>query len=121
MQAVYFHYVGDFSSSTFASPSSPFSLFHKTVRERVDTFFKENNIVSLQHTHSLPSLLYSMPPVPSLQDPKISYWMFFRYFVFFATANLFWLGMVRYRPESVCLLKLKDGFFCETDCILSVL
>ena len=41
------------------------------------------------------SLSQTYPLSP--QDPKISYWMFLRYFVFFLTANLCWLGMVRPR------------------------
>ena len=90
------------SSGVYLLSPSP-RLFHRTVRERVDKFFKENNIVSLPlslqtspvlSTHTL-SLSLSLSLSLFLQDPKISYWMFLRYFVFFLTANLFWLGMVR--------------------------
>ena len=74
-------------------PPPPLSLFHKTLRERVDKYFKDNNIVSLSPLDSLSFSFHIFCISP--QDPKISYWMFLRYFVFFVTANLFWLGLVR--------------------------
>jgi fatty acid desaturase len=48
--------------------------------------------------------------VPSLQDPKISYWMFFRYFAFFATANFFWLGMMVFSDITILGVVMGAGW-----------
>jgi fatty acid desaturase len=63
------------------------SEFYKTVRERVDKYFKDNNI-----------------------DPKISYWMFFRYFVFLTVANLCWVGMLMFHDLLVLGIVMAFGW-----------
>ena len=89
-------------------PSSPFSLFHKTVRERVDKFFKENNIVSLQHTHPHSPLLICMTPDPGALSagPKDQLLDVLPLLCLLCHCQLFLVGngeVYIYIPESVCV------------------
>lgn len=69
-----------------------FSEFYEVLKRRVSKYFKDNNIVSLNIHHVI--IMWLTWLHPPLQDPKIDYWMFLRYFVFFAAANLGWYGTV---------------------------
>ena len=80
----------------------------------MDEYFKKNNIVSSDIADTGSDIL---------QDPKIDYWMFLRYFIYFALMVLSYCGVVSYLSncyeifssllDSISCIMASRNFLCR--------